>query len=87
MQASPKFRELLLAFESYLDYKQARDKAKNDCSRSWGYFGYEYERDLEKAEAELEVAFNEYLIVAPFRCFNTPDRQGTETSGLMGNGV
>lgn len=76
---SPKFRELLLAFESYLGYKKSRDKAFNDCTRSWGYFGYDYEKDLEKAEADLEAAFNEYL--------STPDRQGTETSGLMGNGV
>ncbi len=41
--------------------KHKRDKAFNNCEGSWGYFGYNLEEELKKAEEEFDLELNKII--------------------------
>jgi hypothetical protein len=49
------------ALDDYRKARRSRDKARDDCDHSWGYFGHEHEQRVDEARTKTVSALKDVV--------------------------
>jgi len=53
--------ELVKSLTELVQLKRERDKARQDCEGTWGYYGYSIEKELEEKEDYFKKVLDNYI--------------------------